>query len=242
MNLRMLLCLLGLALGGFQPLFSQPLVRGTDRLAAFPAAPPRNGYSFTDALPGLTFSQPVAITTPPGETNRLFVVEKTGRIIVVTNLASPTRTVFLALTNSLLTAGEQGVLGLAFHPRYAQNGRFFVYRTVSTGPDGVRSPHDVLSEFRVTPTNANVALPPPPRSATSRSTTRRPTTTAATSTSGLTAISTSPSAMRAEETTPTPMASASTRSCSPGCCASTWTAAPDPCLPTGTPTTRPPRG
>lgn len=159
MNLRMLLCLLGLALGGLQPLFSQPLVRGTHRLAAFPAVPPRHGYSFTDAFPGLALSQPVAITTPPGETNRLFVVEKTGRILVVTNLARPTRTVFLALTNSLLTAGEQGVLGLAFHPRYAENGRFFVFRTMNTGPDGVRSPHDVLSEFRVTPTNANVALP-----------------------------------------------------------------------------------
>jgi glucose/arabinose dehydrogenase len=48
---------------------------------------------------------------------------------------------------------------LAFHPRYAENGRFFVFRTMNTGPDGVRSPHDVLSEFRVTPTNANVALP-----------------------------------------------------------------------------------
>jgi glucose/arabinose dehydrogenase len=133
--------------------------RTTNVFDGLPPAPPQTSYSFADAFPGLTFTQPVAIATPPGETNRLFVVEKTGRIVVVTNLARPNRTVFLNLTTNLLSDGEQGLLGLAFHPRFAENGRFFVFRTMSTGPDGARALHDVVSEFRITATNANAALP-----------------------------------------------------------------------------------
>jgi hypothetical protein len=45
----------------------------------------------------LTFIQPVAIASPPGETNRLFIVEKWGRVCVITNLAAPTKTIFLDL-------------------------------------------------------------------------------------------------------------------------------------------------
>ena len=132
-----------------------------DRVAftGLPAQRPRSNYTFIDAFPGLTFQQPLAITHPPGETNRLFIVEKTGRIIVITNLAMPTRSVFLALTTNLLTSSEQGVLGLAFHPRYAENGRFFVFRTMRTGPSGVLAAHDVLSEFRVSATDPNKADP-----------------------------------------------------------------------------------
>ena len=132
-----------------------------DRVAftGLPAQRPRSNYTFVDAFPGLTFQQPLAITHPLGETNRLFVVEKTGRIMVITNLAIPTRSVFLSLTTNLLTSSEQGVLGLAFHPRYAENGRFFVFRTMRTGPSGVLAAHDLLSEFRVSATDPNKADP-----------------------------------------------------------------------------------
>lgn len=118
-----------------------------------PLQPGGFGYRMVDALPGITFDQPLALVTPPGETNRLFVVEKTGRIQVVTNLTAPTKTLFLSLTANLLTSSEQGLLGLAFHPDYANNGRFFVFRTPRTGPSGTLSAYNVLSEFRVDPTN-----------------------------------------------------------------------------------------
>src|SRR5262245_52534290 len=100
-----------------------------------------NGQTFayfpTDAFPGMTFSNPVCIASPPGETNRLFVVEKHGRIVVITNLASPTRTVFMNIASRVTpvfagsesgdVANEQGLLGLAFHPGYATNGYFYVF-------------------------------------------------------------------------------------------------------------------
>lgn len=84
-----------------------------------PPTPPSYGYATTNAFGNLIFVDPVALATPPGETNRLFVVEQLGRIAVITNLTVPTRTVFLDITTRI-TGGappnEQGLLGLAFHP------------------------------------------------------------------------------------------------------------------------------
>ncbi|MCC6232927.1 MAG: PQQ-dependent sugar dehydrogenase [Verrucomicrobiales bacterium] len=116
--------------------------------------------SLESALGALRFTSPVVITSPPGETNRLFVVEQTGRIVVITNLAAPTRTTFLELTGSTVSGGEQGLLGLAFHPRYAENGRFFVFRTVRATTRGQTNRlHDRLSEFRVSADNPHRAAP-----------------------------------------------------------------------------------
>src|SRR5262245_20659489 len=104
------------------------LQRVPNTTLALPPAPPVYGYQLVpltnNAGSALNFPNIVGITSPPGETNRLFVIEKTGYISVITNLASPNRTVFLDLTGKGLYAtsqpyGEGGVLGLAFHPGYA---------------------------------------------------------------------------------------------------------------------------
>ncbi len=71
------------------------------------------------------FSSPVHVTSPPGD-DRLFVVEKAGRIEIVdggTTLGTP----FLDITSKVTSGGEKGLLSMAFHPDYAGNGRFFVY-------------------------------------------------------------------------------------------------------------------
>jgi glucose/arabinose dehydrogenase len=71
--------------------------------------------------------QPTYLTSPPGDP-RLFILERTGSIMVVENgqlLATP----FLTIPTVNSADHEQGLLGLAFHPRYASNGRFFVYYT-----------------------------------------------------------------------------------------------------------------
>ncbi len=130
--------------------------RPGESFSGLPSRLPRATYGFVDALPGVALNQPVATATPPGEAHRLFIVEKTGRILVVTNLARPTRTVFADLTTNLLTSGEQGLLGLAFHPRHAENRRLFVFRTLNTGPTSTRSAHNVVTEFRASAANPNV--------------------------------------------------------------------------------------
>jgi Glucose/sorbosone dehydrogenases len=79
---------------------------------------------------GLNF--PLYVTAPAGDTVRLFVVEKSGRIRIVENgnlLAEP----FLDLSGQISGGEEQGLLGLAFHPVYALNGRFFVHYTDPAG-------------------------------------------------------------------------------------------------------------
>src|SRR5260221_257478 len=83
-----------------------------------PQQPAQAGYQVVNAFGSLTFTQPTCIQTPPGETNRVFVLEKTGRIQVVTSIgaASPTKSQYMDLSANLSTSGEQGLLGLAFHP------------------------------------------------------------------------------------------------------------------------------
>ena len=125
-----------------------------------PAEAPIVGYGVTNALGDLTFENPVGIASPPGETNRLFVVERTGRIFVVTNLASPNKTLFLDLTHRLHSVYvEAGLLGLAFHPQYATNRLFYVYRTLFTSTaTTLWGLHDQLSRFECSSADLNVAL------------------------------------------------------------------------------------
>jgi len=128
-----------------------------------PPSPPVLGYTLTNAFGTLAFTDPVVITTPPGETNRLFIAEQDGRIIVMTNLASPNRTVFLdivARVSGGVPTDERGLLGLAFHPGYATNGWFYVFYTgadTTPVPGGTNSLHDILSRVEVSAGNSNQA-------------------------------------------------------------------------------------
>lgn len=74
--------------------------------------------------------QPVFASAPSGDLRRVFVVEQPGRIrIVEDGVLLPTP--FLNLTGQISAGGERGLLGLAFHPDYASNGRFYVFATVN---------------------------------------------------------------------------------------------------------------
>ena len=79
--------------------------------------------------------QPVFVTAPPGDA-RLFVVEKTGRIRIADAGGQLLGTPFLDLSGQVGTASEGGLLTLAFHPQYGDNGYVFVYYT-DTGDDTV---------------------------------------------------------------------------------------------------------
>lgn len=126
---------------------------------ALPSNLPIQGFATTSAFPGLAFNSPVALVTPPGETNRLFVVEQDGRIVAITNLAKPTRTVFLDISARLHSGGEEGLLGLAFDPNYASNGYFYVFYTANATTSAGTGLHERLSRFQVSPDDPNRALP-----------------------------------------------------------------------------------
>jgi glucose/arabinose dehydrogenase len=95
--------------------------------------------------------QPTVVTAPAGD-DRLFVVQRVGVIRILDANREMLDPAFLDISDRVLAGGiEQGLLGLAFHPDYATNGRFFVYYT---DRDGRRQ----LSEFAVTTSDPNRAL------------------------------------------------------------------------------------
>ena len=92
---------------------------------------------------------PVHVSAPRSEPGRLYVVEQAGVIRVVENgrlRAEP----FLDIRSSVLSGGEQGLLSVAFHPRFAENRRFYVNYTDRNGDTRV-------VEYR---SNGRRALPP----------------------------------------------------------------------------------
>lgn len=96
-----------------------------------PSSPPSTVLSLTPAFGSLTFSQPVCLASPPGNTKQLFVCEKDGAIKVIPDVTATTPTASTVLVPPNLTSiGEQGILGLAFHPSYATNGYFYVFYSV----------------------------------------------------------------------------------------------------------------
>jgi len=84
------------------------------------------------ALVATGLDQPLFVTAVAGDPSRLFVVEQTGRIRVVRDgvlLDAP----FADLSDRVSCCGERGLLGLAFHPEYPENGRLFVNYTNTDG-------------------------------------------------------------------------------------------------------------
>ena len=104
-----------------------------------PLGQPLNSINFEYVTDGLT--RPVFLTH--ADDSRLFVVQQPGQIIIVDD-ADVLATPFLDIADRVNDQGnEQGLLGLAFHPDYGSNGRFFINYTHADGST-------VVSEFRVT--------------------------------------------------------------------------------------------
>jgi autotransporter-associated beta strand protein len=102
----------------------------------------QSALELTRVATGLT--NPLYATHAPGDPQRLFVVEKTGAIKIL-NLASGTVSATPFMTAAVTSAGiglttdsERGLLGLAFHPNYQSNGRFFINSTDSAGTTRIR--------------------------------------------------------------------------------------------------------
>lgn len=97
-------------------------------------------------------SSPLTMINANDGSNRLFIVQKGGQIRILQN-GSVLATPFLSISSTVLlsSGSEQGLLGLAFHPQYARNRRFFVFYTRQ--PDGAIT----VAEYRVSTSDPNVA-------------------------------------------------------------------------------------
>ncbi|MFN3157725.1 MAG: PQQ-dependent sugar dehydrogenase [Rubinisphaera brasiliensis] len=124
-----------------------------------------------EAFPGLEWDQwepvneagkvqamrPIVITHANDDSGRIFVATQDGMIHVLPEGAESKKTILFADMRSKSApyqkANEEGFLGLAFHPKHADNGKFYVYYTSKADPHT-----SVVSEFTVDPADANKAL------------------------------------------------------------------------------------
>ncbi|MET0732614.1 MAG: PQQ-dependent sugar dehydrogenase, partial [Casimicrobiaceae bacterium] len=119
-------------------------------VALIAAAPLAQSVSSVRVAGG--FSNPIDIGHAGDGTGRLFVAELRGKVRIVVAgqvAASP----FLDVGDRIVAGGEQGLLGIAFHPRYRDDGRVFVDYTRKA--DGAT----VIASIRVSASNPNIAMP-----------------------------------------------------------------------------------
>ncbi|WP_367872432.1 PQQ-dependent sugar dehydrogenase [Luteolibacter sp. Populi] len=129
-----------------------------------PAAPPATSLQLVNAFAGLTFSEAVCIASPPGDSKRLFVCERTGKIWLIPDVTATSLSKVLFMDLALLPTvksnealrtndTELGLLGLAFHPNYASNRHFYLAYSVNIGSGSTL--FDRLSRFTAQAGNPN---------------------------------------------------------------------------------------
>ena len=138
---------------------------GNDENNRQAATTPNNTAPTPDSVSAQTvaesFVSPLYLTQPKDD-NRLFVVDQTGQIYIIENgqrVAQPFLDVKSRLVNLKPEHEERGLLGLAFHPDYKSNGKFYVYYNAplrSSAPSGWDNTA-TLAEFKVSASNPNVA-------------------------------------------------------------------------------------
>lgn len=134
-------------------------------------APPDNGTS-PDQPPRVALrlivegiTAPVALSEPDDGTGRLLIVEQAGRILVVGRDGELRSDPFLDIRERVVRLStsydERGLLGLALHPGFRDNGRFFVFYAAPPAADAPSGSdcEMVLSEFRASPPSAETADP-----------------------------------------------------------------------------------
>ncbi|WP_010521016.1 PQQ-dependent sugar dehydrogenase [Aquimarina agarivorans] len=117
--------------------------------------------TYKSAFPNISFNFPVEITNPGDGSDRLFVVEQPGKIKVFNrneNVTSSDVSTFLDISSriSFRFGIELGLLGLAFHPNYKDNGYFYIYYTTTANG---RNPRMIVSRFSASQSNPNIADP-----------------------------------------------------------------------------------
>jgi glucose/arabinose dehydrogenase len=125
-------------------------IGGTGEVACEPATGTPGALVLEEIVTG--FTDPVAAVAPNGEADRLYVVEQPGRIILYEGGSG---SVFLDITEKVSSGGERGLLGLAFHPDYTQNGRFWIHYSSADGGD------TVVEEYARDANDPDAALPDP---------------------------------------------------------------------------------
>jgi len=110
---------------------------------------------------------PLVMLNPPDGSKRFFIVEQSGTIQILMPDGKLRPTPFIDLSKKMVKLDwefdERGLLGLAFHPKFKDNGKFYVVYTAPVRTDAARRPRllfcctNYLSEFQVSKTDPNKA-------------------------------------------------------------------------------------
>ena len=140
---------LAVAAGSVQPIGRS--ARGVSGIAPAPAAGRAATAAFDPAAVDLHLtllksglSNPVLLTNAGDGSGRRFVVEQTGKVRIITAGGTLLAAPFIDLTGLISTGGEQGLLGLAFHPHFETNGYFFLDYTNTSGDT-------IINRYHATP-------------------------------------------------------------------------------------------
>lgn len=113
-----------------------------------PGALPNSGWDMSEnAFGTLKLYNPTGMAFAPGDSNHLYVLEKHGRVRLV-NMRTNTKSTFIDLTSITNQVGEGGLLGIAFHPDYQNNGTFFLFYTLNASNGTGTGFHTRLSKFQ----------------------------------------------------------------------------------------------
>ena len=106
---------------------------------------------------------PIGMACPQDGSGRMFIIEQRGLIYIIGKDKKLNATPFLDISKQVIKLtpkyDERGLLGIAFHPKYKENGRFFIYYSSSKKPDNNNDHIAILSEYKVDPSNPSKALP-----------------------------------------------------------------------------------
>ncbi|MDD3520923.1 MAG: PQQ-dependent sugar dehydrogenase [Actinomycetota bacterium] len=111
-----------------------------------------NSFIVNNVFPSISFARPLEFQNAGDGSGRIFIVEQAGRILVITGKDANKADVFLDLKERVDDNGnEKGLLGLAFHPDFKENGQFFVNYTTENST--------IVSRFLVSADNPDEAEP-----------------------------------------------------------------------------------
>ncbi len=117
-------------------------------------APCVSAQTFTSVRVTGQMLEPTALAAPTGETDRIFVTSKKGTVKLFKS-STGNVTEFLDIKDDVFTGNESGLLGIAFHPDYANNGKFYLSWTTNDSING----DSVISQFNVSATDPDLGDP-----------------------------------------------------------------------------------
>lgn len=136
-------------------IFSSTIMAQDAPVTTREAAPDPSAYTWTEVASGL--SRPLYLTNAGDGSNRMFVVEQSGQVHIIRDgqvIAEPFIDISAVISQEVLGSSytERGLLGLAFHPLYEENGRFFLNYTDLSG-------NTVIASYQVSAENPDSAEP-----------------------------------------------------------------------------------